>query len=700
MKLRIVCILAGFLFFVLSAAAQTASSGAISSQVPPLIQFSSVATDEGGNTLSGVANITFSLYAAQQGGEPLWTETQNNVLLDPTGRYSVQLGITQANGVPTTLFNTGEARWLGVQIAEQAQQPRVLLLSVPYALKAGDAATIGGLPPSAFMLATPAGTDAASTISAVTSAPQGSEPPAGTITGTGTADFIPLWTTTSNIASSVLFQSGTGSTARVGVGTTTPASTLDVKGGGTIRGTLTLPAIGAATATAGRNSQPLSLAASAFNSSSSTALNQTFQWQSEPASNDTAAPSGTLNLLFGEGATKPSETGLHIASDGQITFATGQNFPGTGDGTITAVTAGSDLTGGGSSGAVTLNVDTTKVPLLAAANTFTGIQTINNTTFISGSNSSGVLQVTNTATSGTAPGVNATTDSTGASAVRGNAVATTGTASGVFGNSSSSFGEGVLGTSPNVGIAGASQGGSLEGEEYGVLSGVWGDTGGPPQAYTGILGTADENYAAFFINNSSSTDTVYMENDAESSSSAVILETDGGNFPGVCTINVSGDLDCNGTISGVVPTDGGARKVSLYSTQSTENWFEDAGSGQLASGSVHIALDSTFAQTVNTGVEYHVFLTPKGDCEGLYVTNETPEGFDVHELRGGHSGVAFDYRIMGKRAGYENVRLGDVTQRYQMMEKQHQQIRLRKSEHRHARAEAVPMASAAIASPR
>ena len=100
--------------------------------------------------------ITFSLYTGQQGGTPLWTETQNNVQLDSTGHYSVQLGITKPNGVPPTLFTTGEARWLGVRIAEQVEQPRVLLLSVPYAaLKAGDAATIGGLPPSAFVLAAP-----------------------------------------------------------------------------------------------------------------------------------------------------------------------------------------------------------------------------------------------------------------------------------------------------------------------------------------------------------------------------------------------------------------------------------------------------------------------------------------------------------------------------------------------------------------
>jgi hypothetical protein len=421
MKLRIVCVVVGFLSFVLSVAAQTAGSNSASAQVPPpLIQFSNVATDEGGNTLSGAVTLTFSLYAGQQGGEALWTETQNNVQLDPTGHYSVQLGITKPAGVPTALFTTGEARWLGVQIAEQTPQPRVLLLSVPYALKAGDAATIGGLPPSAFVLAAPGTSSAVSAPAAFVAsatATQADAPPATDVTGSGTADFIPLWTTTSNIGNSVLFQSGTGSTAKVGLNTTTPATTLDVKGAGTIRGTLSLPSTGTATATKGANSQPLSLTASAFNSSTSTAVNQTFQWQAEPANNDTSTASGTLNLLFGQGTAKPAETGLHVASNGQITFATGQTFPGTGDGTITGVTtaSGSGLTGGGTSGTLSLSVpaagitntmlqnskitlnagtgltapgamslgdtytvsiNTSVVPQLAAANTFTGNQTV------------------------------------------------------------------------------------------------------------------------------------------------------------------------------------------------------------------------------------------------------------------------------------------------------------------------------------
>jgi hypothetical protein len=107
--------------------------------------------------------------------------------------------------------------------------------------------------------------------------------------------------------------------------------------------------------------------------------------------------------------------------------------------------------------------------------------------------------------------------------------------------------------------------------------------------------------------------------------------------------------------------DKGTRQVALYAVEAPENWFEDAGAGQLSNGSAVVALEPTFAQTVNSGVEYHVFLTPKGDCEGLYVTHETATGFEVRELRGGHSNIAFDYRVMARRKGYESVRLADRT---------------------------------------
>ena len=47
--------------------------------------------------------------------------------------------------------------------------------------------------------------------------------------------------------------------------------------------------------------------------------------------------------------------------------------------------------------------------------------------------------------------------------------------------------------------------------------------------------------------------------------------------------------------------------------------------------------------------DYRVFLTPEGDCRGLFVRRKTAANFEVRELMGGKSDVAFSYRIVGKR---------------------------------------------------
>ena len=104
------------------------------------------------NRSPGETSITFLIFKGEQGGEPLFTESQT-VTPDRAGQYKVQLGASLSNGIPIDLFSSGEARWLEVQIAGEQPQPRVLLVSVPYALKAADAATLGGLPASAYALA-------------------------------------------------------------------------------------------------------------------------------------------------------------------------------------------------------------------------------------------------------------------------------------------------------------------------------------------------------------------------------------------------------------------------------------------------------------------------------------------------------------------------------------------------------------------
>ena len=71
------------------------------------------------------------------------------------------------------------------------------------------------------------------------------------------------------------------------------------------------------------------------------------------------------------------------------------------------------------------------------------------------------------------------------------------------------------------------------------------------------------------------------------------------------------------------------------------------------------------SETVTTDASYHVFLTPNGDCEGLYVTQKGAASFEVHELKGGKSNVQFDYRIVAHRKGFEAARLPDLTEKFQ-----------------------------------
>ena len=93
---------------------------------------------------------------------------------------------------------------------------------------------------------------------------------------------------------------------------------------------------------------------------------------------------------------------------------------------------------------------------------------------------------------------------------------------------------------------------------------------------------------------------------------------------------------------------------------SPETWIEDFGSDVLRDGRAWVPIEPRYAETVNLEVAYHVFLTPLGDCSGLYVAAKAADGFEVRELGGGTSSVAFDYRVVAKRSGYEEVRLQEV----------------------------------------
>jgi hypothetical protein len=217
-----------------------------------------------------------------------------------------------------------------------------------------------------------------------------------------------------------------------------------------------------------------------------------------------------------------------------------------------------------------------------------------------------------------------------------------------------------------VGVFGVGIAGSVLGKGMvGTPAGVWGDT---KTGTAGVLATADDTEAVAAYNNATNVATMFVENEEDTKDTAIVLATYSPSYGGYCDVFVSGNLTCSGSVGGHASIPNGAagpRDVAMYSVQAAENWFEDAGSGQLRNGTAVVALETAYAQTVNAGMEYHVFLTPKGDCKGLYVTNETAGGFEVHELGGGSSSIAFDYRIMARRKGYENIRMADLTGKIQ-----------------------------------
>jgi hypothetical protein len=594
---------------------------------------------------------------------------------------------------------------------------------------------------------------------APSAAAKNAAPPANPdVTGKGTIDYIPMWDTTSDIIDSIIFQK----TSEIGIATTAPAATLDVNGKTDVRDTLTLfPK---------STDNTLAVSGTAFKVSSTGEVTfitgQKFAGTGTITGITTASGSGlsgggttgtltlkvpaagitnamladskiTLNASTAGGLTVPGAMtlgdtytiGLKTCSTNQVLQYSGTAWAcaSVGTGTITGVTAGTDLTGGGTSGAITLNVDTTKVPQLNAANTFTGNQTVSGTvtatslsgngasltnvnasqlgslapaafaqlassnTFtsdntISVSTTNSALTVTNVAYAGGGINVYPNANGTGIYTTGGNEGVVAlggvyplsgsgGSGEGVFGGSTtdSYLSPGILGleqgkTQATVGVFGetdsvfgagvygqnqAFQSGT--GSTVGGSAGVWGDGGSGGQI--GVLGTADDQWAGLFQNDGLINYTLQAFN---SNSNGYPFSASNGSFNG-CYIDALGDILCTGSKNALVPVEGGQRKVALAAIESPKNWFEDFGSERLSNGAAVIALEPEFAQTVNTDLEYHVFLTPKGDCKGLYVANETASSFEVHELGGGSSSVSFDYRIVALRKNFENIRLADHT---------------------------------------
>jgi hypothetical protein len=700
MKFRAYCITLSLLsVLACTTVAQTSApnSSAASTQVPRLIRFSGVALDETHNPMTGVLGFTFSLYEDQQGGSPLWVETQN-IQADANGHYTALLGSVSAEGMPLELFSSGEAQWLGVQIQGQPERARVLLVSVPYALKAHEAETLSGRSISDFVLLNK--TASAASSSNATGTPTGSNGTSASswprIDNDGPTNFmgsnptqivsvtqngagLGLSATSHALAAVAGTITGKSNTAVYGLasnstegsdaaGVTGQANSESGPGvaGYTSRAKGT-GVLGVAAATsAGTGGTGVSGIANATAGFASGVYGQSASTTGSGVSGNATAASGYTSGVYGQSASA-NGTGVYGSSARWVGVGgTGATIGVWGD---TASTSGSGVAGyadaisGNTNGVYGQSSSPTGNGVLGINEATTGfspgVTGITNSPTSAGVNGysaatsggNGVVG-TSAATTGNWNGVYGQSSSTSGIGVSGNALATSGFTSGVYGQSSSTQGYGVNGNAIatsgyNVGVYGQTESSS----GYGVY-GLANATGSSGAGGIGVIG----------INNGSNGSAGSF---GALAGQGLILQGWGSNFTQVFSVDANGNLDISGnlTVAGgksarVKLQDG--REVALYAVESPENWFEDFGTGQLQGGKTEVSLEPGFLQTVDTAAGYHVFLTANGDCRGLYIAHKTPTGFEVRELGHGNANVAFDYRIVARRRGFENVRLQDV----------------------------------------
>jgi hypothetical protein len=122
-------------------------------------------------------------------------------------------------------------------------------------------------------------------------------------------------------------------------------------------------------------------------------------------------------------------------------------------------------------------------------------------------------------------------------------------------------------------------------------------------------------------------------------------------------VSVDGNLAITGAKGAAVPFPDGSSRL-LYAVESPESWFEDFGSARLIRGRATIKLDRGFRAVVRG--PYHVFLSPEGECAGLYVGRKSAAGFEVREVQRGQSGIRFSYRIVARRKDVRAPRFAKI----------------------------------------
>ena len=308
----------------------------VQNPVPFVVKFTGKLRGLQGQPSTAPMGITFALYQEENGGVPLWNETQN-ATVDSQSRFTVLLG-SSSGGLSPDVFASGEARWLGITPDGGVEEARVLLASVPYAFIAADAQTISGRTADEFVTQEQLGsylqhfTPIVHTPIFCSLHPCPSDPISFTtnrfeafatsgpsfISHANTGPPLQVGSTTLVQNLNVDFLHGFKDSDFAKLNSNNQFTLVQQFNGGSI-----FPPI------PGNGSTPESSSPQDFESmgrSNGNLISQIFRWQVNGSDENQLQPK--FSLSFGSDGQMPQPTGLSVNADGTINFAPGQTFPG------------------------------------------------------------------------------------------------------------------------------------------------------------------------------------------------------------------------------------------------------------------------------------------------------------------------------------------------------------------------------------
>jgi len=97
------------------------------------------------------------------------------------------------------------------------------------------------------------------------------------------------------------------------------------------------------------------------------------------------------------------------------------------------------------------------------------------------------------------------------------------------------------------------------------------------------------------------------------------------------------------------------RYIVFKCVESPKVTVEDWGIAKLKDGKAFVGFSEEFVALMSDKAEYAVFLTPEGECNGLYVSKKEFYGFEVRELNNGKSNIRFSWHVKAIRIGDEET---------------------------------------------